>query len=183
MIKYARLFFSFMSPSSFWFLKVDACYFILTEDLALCTSYRRASLINFHYWLEMKKKKTQNLFTFFLKKTSPTILFGISPVETKDPSTPSFLFPCALTEKWFVLWQQWNFTNNTPIEKKFMFRCGVGCCRSLLQTATSNNRNKANVTCEHNCTIINFYGKVLKWKISFVTILIFFLHEFFLRVF
>lgn len=63
MIKYAYLFFSFMSPSSFWFLKVEACYFILTEDLALCTGYRRASLINFHYWLEMKK--TQNFLLLF----------------------------------------------------------------------------------------------------------------------
>ena len=160
MIKYARLFFSVLSPSSFWFLKVEACYFTLTEDLALFAGYRRASLINFHYWLEMKKPRIFLLLSFF--KHPPTILLGISPVEMKNLSTPSFLFPCALAEKWFVLWRQWNFTNNISMEKKITVCCRAGCCHSSLQPAISNDRNKTNFTCEHNCITINLHANVLK---------------------
>lgn len=154
-----------MSPSSFWFSKVEACYWILAEDLALCTSCRRASLINFHYWTEMKKKT--RIFSFFFQY-SPSILLGISPVEAVDPPTPSFLFPPALEEKCFELCRQCSFTNKTSTDRKCVICFRLGS--STLTAGISNNRSKPNFIFEHSWKTISLHRKVLKWKISIMTI-------------
>lgn len=115
MIKYACLFFSFLSPSSFWFSKVEVCYLILAEDLALCTGCRRASLINFHYWIEMKKKP--RIFSFFFLILSHYFawnfscrnsrsLYSILPVSSCFSRKMFCTMQTMQNHKWNIDWQK-----------------------------------------------------------------------------
>lgn len=146
-----------MSPSSFWFLELGACYFIFSEDLALCTGYRRASLINFHHWLEMKKKKpkffTFSSFFFFFKIPSCYFAWKISCRNNRSLYS---ILPVSLC---FSIKNDLYYEDNEISQKGIHWQkkydlLQVGCCHSSLQPAISKNRNKTNFTCEHNCITV-----------------------------